>query len=34
MKKLKIGIMTNQELADWFGIKPGTFSAKKKEKLN
>lgn len=33
LKKLRLGILTNQELASWFGIKPGTFSAKKKEKL-
>ena len=33
LKKLKIGIITNQELASWFGIHPGTLSAKKKEKL-
>jgi len=31
--ELHMGKMTNQELADWFGIKIGSFKAKKKNKL-
>lgn len=33
MKTLKIGKMTNQELADWFGIKLNTLKQHKKKKL-
>lgn len=33
MKELKIGIITNTELADWFGITLSTFSHNKKNKL-
>jgi len=32
-KELHIGIMTNQELADWFGIKERSLSKDKKRKL-
>lgn len=31
--ELKIGLMNNKELADWFGIKESSFKNKKKEKL-
>lgn len=31
--ELKLGQMTNQELADWFGIKIGSFKNSKKNKL-
>ena len=31
--KLKEGIMTNKELAEWFGIKESTFKSNKKKKL-
>ena len=32
-KVLELGIMTNKELAEWFGIKPKTLSQTKKKKL-
>lgn len=32
-KQLKEGIMTNQELADWFGVSLSTFNHTKKKKL-
>ena len=31
--ELHMGKMTNQELADWFGVKVGSFKAKRKNKL-
>lgn len=31
--ELKQGIMTNQELADWFGVSLGTFKNQKKKKI-
>ena len=31
--KLKIGLMNNKELAEWFGIKESTFKSNKKKKL-
>ena len=31
--ELKLGIMTNKELATWFGIQPVTFSKNKQKKL-
>jgi hypothetical protein len=31
--KLKLGVMSNKELADWFGIKEGSFKNNKKKKL-
>ena len=31
--ELKLGQMTNQELADWFGIKLSSFKNSKKNKL-
>ena len=31
--ELKLGIMTNAELADWFGVKPKTFANAKAKKL-
>lgn len=31
--ELKLGIMTNKELATWFGIQPATFSKNKEKKL-
>lgn len=31
--ELKLGIMTNREIAQWFGIKESSFKNKKKEKL-
>lgn len=31
--KLRIGVMTNQQLAAWFGVQPASFSVRKKEKL-
>lgn len=33
MKTLKLGIVTNKELAQWFGISPSTFSKYKESKL-
>lgn len=33
MKELVAGVTTNEELADWFGIKEATFRNRKKEKL-
>ena len=31
--QLKLGKMTNKELAEWFGVKPNTFTQYKKKKL-
>lgn len=31
--ELQLGLMTNQELADWFGIKEESFKRRKKDKL-
>lgn len=33
MKELKVGKISNQELAEWFGIKPASFSKNKATKL-
>ena len=33
MKELKLGIMNNQELADWFGVTLTSFKSNKKNKL-